>query len=183
MIDLMWLHQRPKESGWLDVLLLLIGFFGVIFVLHPQSQFYPLWAVLAGLLAGFFASLAYLQIKKLGQIKEPEWRTVLVFSTFVLVTALVLTFSVGEEKLILPVSLSDGMWLFSIGLSGMVAQLFLTRAYSRGSTILTANLQFVTIIFACFFGFLLWDDVIYWWEWLGIVLIVLGGVGATLRAK
>jgi S-adenosylmethionine uptake transporter len=56
----------------------------------------------------------------------------------------------------------------------------MTRAYSFGRTLLTANLQFSAIVFASILGLLVFDDRIGLASWLGIGLIIASGVIATM---
>lgn len=181
MAELMLFKKTGRSIK--EIAALLIGFSGVLLVLQPRLDHYPVSAFLAGLLAGFSASIAYAQVRGLGAAREPEWRTVLLFSCFVLCVSLLVLVGLGELEFLLPVSGVDFAWLLSLGFSGMMAQLLLTRAYGRGSVVLTANLQFVTIVFATLFGFWLWSDVIEQFELLGMLMIVAGGVFATLNAR
>jgi S-adenosylmethionine uptake transporter len=60
----------------------------------------------------------------------------------------------------------------------------MTRAYSRGATLLVANLQYAGIIFAAVYSLLLFGDQLPLIGWAGMTLIVLSGVAATaLRTR
>jgi S-adenosylmethionine uptake transporter len=56
----------------------------------------------------------------------------------------------------------------------------MTRAYSRGATLLVANLQYTGIIFAAIYSLLLFGDQLPLIGWAGMVLIVVSGVAATV---
>ena len=56
----------------------------------------------------------------------------------------------------------------------------MTRAYSRGSTLLVANLQYSGIVFGAFYSLLLFGDRIPLVGWAGMGLIVASGVAATV---
>jgi S-adenosylmethionine uptake transporter len=56
----------------------------------------------------------------------------------------------------------------------------MTRAYSRGATLLVANLQYTGIIFAAIYSLLLFGDQLPLIGWAGMALIVLSGVAATV---
>ena len=181
VIELTWNRQSGRSiKDWGSIL---IGFFGVLWVLHPRLDRYDPLAIGAGLLAGLSASIAYSHVRGLGSVNEPEWRTLLVFSSLVLIASLLMILIQGDSRALLPTGPRDLCWLISIGLSGMMAQFLLTRAYSRGSALLTANLQFLTIVFAAVFGFYGWGDAIDSGETLGIALNILCGIIATFSAQ
>jgi S-adenosylmethionine uptake transporter len=75
--------------------------------------------------------------------------------------------------------MDDGLLLLAVGLCATLAQLAMTRAYGRGRTILTANLQFSAIVFAALLGILLFGEMVEPAGWLGIVIIVASCVAAT----
>src|SRR3546814_1929857 len=57
------------------ILTVLLGFCGVVAILRPsiaQDQFLP---AALGLGAGAMAAVAMMQIRQLGRVGEPEWRT------------------------------------------------------------------------------------------------------------
>ncbi len=60
----------------------------------------------------------------------------------------------------------------------------MTRAYKRGNTLLTANLQYAGIVFSSVWGMLIWSDRLNWLSWLGMGLIIASGIATTLmRAR
>jgi S-adenosylmethionine uptake transporter len=60
----------------------------------------------------------------------------------------------------------------------------MTRAYSKGATLVVANLQYSGIVFAALYSLLLFGDDIPLIGWAGMALIVASGMSATLlRAR
>ncbi|OGT03152.1 MAG: hypothetical protein A2Y51_01375, partial [Gallionellales bacterium RIFCSPLOWO2_02_60_31] len=57
-----------------------VGFCGVVLLLHPTLQQDQLLPGLLGLISGFLAGVAYLNVKQLAMIGEPDTRTVFYFS-------------------------------------------------------------------------------------------------------
>jgi drug/metabolite transporter (DMT)-like permease len=57
-----------------------LGFCGVVLLLHPTLERDQLLPGLLGLISGFLAGIAYLNVKQLGILKEPAPRTVFYFS-------------------------------------------------------------------------------------------------------
>jgi len=76
------------------------------------------------------------------------------------------------------------VWLIPVGLFASLGQLCLTRAYSQGATLVVANLQYSGIVFSALFGLFLFEDDIPLVGWLGMALIIVSGMTATLlRAR
>jgi S-adenosylmethionine uptake transporter len=81
-------------------------------------------------------------------------------------------------------STAGAWWLVPIGILASLGQWCMTRAYSKGSTLVVATMQYSGIVFASIYSLALFGDNIPPLGWAGIVVIVLSGVGATiLRSK
>jgi S-adenosylmethionine uptake transporter len=161
----------------------LAGFAGVVMMLRPTLDQEQLFAGLVGLLSGMGAALAYLQVTALGKAGEPESRTVFYFSIGTLLAGLLGVAWAGFTP-IEQVSWQAGAWLIPIGVLASGGQWCMTRAYSRGATLLVANLQYTGIIFAAIYSLLLFGDQLPLMGWGGMTLIVLSGLAATaLRTR
>jgi len=157
----------------------LAGFAGVVMMLRPTLDQNQLFAGLVGLLSGLGASMAYLQVTALGKIGEPEGRTVFYFS---IGTTLIGLAGIGYSGFTpwAAVSWQAATWLIPIGVLASLGQWCMTRAFSRGATLLVANLQYAGIVFAAFYSLLLFGDKIDTLAWAGMVVIVSSGVAATI---
>ncbi|MEZ2721763.1 DMT family transporter [Paenalcaligenes hominis] len=159
------------------ILAVLLGFLGVLAVLRPSINANDLPYALLGLLAGSCAAVAMLQIRQLGRLGEPEWRTVFVFSCFVCFTGLVALGYLGWPQ----IHWQAYAALAGVGISGLFGQLAMTRAFGLGSTLLTAVLQYSTIIFAAGLGIVIWSDVPDTVAWGGMLLIITSGLISAWR--
>jgi S-adenosylmethionine uptake transporter len=161
----------------------LLSFCGVVMMLRPTLEQNQLFAGLIGLLSGMGAALAYMQVTALGRVGEPEGRTVFYFALGSVVAGLVgITFT-GLTPWS-AVSWQAAAWLVPIGILASGGQWCMTRAYSRGPTLLVANLQYSGIIFAAFYSLVLFGDQIPLIGWAGMALIVASGLAATvLRSR
>lgn len=157
------------------------GFGGVVLALRPELHSGEELAALLGLSAGFFAALAYWQVKGLSKIGEPEWRIVFYFSLFGCVTALAAQLLTAGG--LTPVRLEDLPALLGVGLTATTAQLCLTRAWAAGNMLLTSALQFSAIVFAAVLGLLFFGEPVAPSTALGIAVIILAGVTATVLTK
>jgi S-adenosylmethionine uptake transporter len=154
----------------------LIGFAGVALVLRPTFTEQQLLGGLAGLMSGLFSAFAYLQVAALSRAGEPESRTVFYFSAGATGVGLVGMAALGSSAWQWP----HALWLLPVGLFAVLGQLCMTHAYASGATLVVANLQYFGIAFAGLFGLLIFDDILPWYGWLGMGLIVASGVAATV---
>ena len=163
------LHEKPKPVLYGTVLL---GFIGVILLLKPVLNQRDMLAGILGLLSGMGAALAYIHVKQLGKLNEPDWRTVFYF-TFVSTIAsglwlLLQTFTMP--------ALADMPSLLGLGASATIAQLAMTRAYRTGNTLIVASLAYTTVIFATLFGVIFWQETLSLSEYFAIGIIILSGI-------
>nr|HPH12934.1 DMT family transporter [Burkholderiaceae bacterium] len=176
------LYGKPERQGPL-LATVMAGFIGVVLTLRPTIDQNQLFAGVIGLLSGLGAALAYLQVTALGRVGEPEARTVFYFAAGSAVAGGVgLLFT--DLTPWAAVSWQAAAWLVPIGVLASLGQWCMTRAYSHGSTLVVANLQYSGIVFASVYSLLLFGDKIALIGWLGIVVIVASGLAATaLRAR
>jgi S-adenosylmethionine uptake transporter len=154
---------------------LVIGLVGVALLLKPTLHAEQLIAGLIGLGSGVLAGMAYFSVRELGARGEPEVRTVFYFSLVSSAcAALWLLFSELHA-----VDLRSGLLLLGVASFATVAQLAMTRAYTRGKTLLSATLAYSTVIFSSLFGALFWGEVLDAVAWFAIGLIILSGIVAT----
>ena len=163
------LHEKPKKSLFLA---LMIGFFGVSLLLQPSFNSEDWLAGSVGLLSGVGAALAYVHVKQLGKVHEPDWRTVFYFTLVSSIGAGVWMLFDDFHRL----NLQDLFVLVSLGVSATIAQLAMTRAYRTGDTLVVASLSYITVIIASLFGMLWWQEHLSLDAWIAIGLIILSGV-------
>jgi S-adenosylmethionine uptake transporter len=154
-----------------------LGFLGVIAVLRPSINEDQWLAALLGMAAGAMSAIAMMQIRQLGRIGEPEWRTVLFFSVAVCVSSIVGLAFEGWGR----ADWTGYLSLVGVGLAGLFGQLTMTRAFGVGSALLTAALQYSTIIFAALLGMGLWGDHLDALAWAGMGLIIFAGLLSVWR--
>ncbi len=171
--------QSAASQGPLAITVL-TGFAGVVMMLRPTIEQNQIFAGLIGLLSGFVAAFAFMQVMALGRVGEPETRTVFYFAIgTALAGGAVMVFD-GVS----PWDWQQAIWLLPVGVFASLGQLCLTRAYSQGATLVVANLQYSGIVFAALYSLLLFGDDIAWMGWAGMALIVLSGMASTLlRAR
>jgi len=157
---------------WLLAVAVVLGFVGVVILLRPFLQEDQWSGGLIGLASGFFAAVAYLNIKQLSNLGEPDWRVVFYFTLI----STIITFIWMLFDTFHPVTLVNFLFLLGIGITATLAQLALTRAYRTGKILVVGALAYSTVIFASLWGILIWGEVLSLSSWLGIGLIVAGGL-------
>jgi S-adenosylmethionine uptake transporter len=119
----------------------------------------------------------------LGRLGEPAGRTVFYFAVGSVIAGAMgigfTGFTPWDH-----ITWEAAAWLLPIGILASLGQWCMTRAYSHGSTLVVANLQYSGIVFAAIYSLVLFGDKIPLIGWLGIVVIVASGVAATvLRSR
>ena len=169
------LHERPKKILYGTVLL---GFVGIVLLLKPHFSSQQILAGSLGLLSGIGAALAYVHVKQLGKLNEPDWRTVYYFTLISTIGSgawMLLSQLLGLQGFV-TLTWHDIPMLLSLGASATIAQLAMTRAYRTGSTLIVASLAYTTVIFATVFGVIFWQESLSLSEYFAIGLIIISGI-------
>lgn len=176
VITPIFLHEKPKKTLFIA---LIIGFIGMTILLKPTFNREDWLAGSVGLMSGLGAAFAYMHVKQLGKVNEPDWRTVYYFT---------LISTVGAGMWMLFDSFHALDWqdlpvLLGLGLSATIAQLAMTRAYRTGDTLVVAGLAYVTVVLASLFGVLWWSEHLSLSAWSAIALIILSGIISIRTAQ
>jgi drug/metabolite transporter (DMT)-like permease len=177
LILAVWAGERVRGTL---ILALALGLAGVVLLLRPSIASEQWLGGLAALASGASAGIAYYNVRQLGRLGEPEWRTVFYFS--LASTLIGLPWLIASQTVHEP-GVQDALLVLGVGGFGALAQLAMTRAYKHGKPLVSASLAYSTVIFASLFGMLLWDEVLPWPSWLGIGLIVASGLIATAQSR
>lgn len=172
-IYLGWFRKMRLRSGMMAALV--IGFAGVALLLRPTLHAEQWLGGVVGLGSGMLSGLAFYNIKELSERGEPEARTVFYFSLFS-------TLASGLWMLLYefhPLDLRGGLLMLGVGGFATAAQLAMTRAYTRGNTLVSASLAYSTVIFASLFGMLFWQETLSPGAWVAVALIIASGLVST----
>lgn len=169
---------------WPLVAAVALSFVGVTLLLQPAFAADQAAPAFMGLVSGVATALAYLQVRKMGQLGEPDYRVVFYFSVINIVAGLI-----GKLASGLGGAAPSVLWhshtpyglglLLAVGLCATVAQFAMTRAYRLGNILVVANLQYSGILFSTFWGVVIFSDVLDWHSWAGISVILVSGIAAT----
>jgi S-adenosylmethionine uptake transporter len=166
---------------WPLLVAVAMSFVGVTLVLRPALEMNAWLGGLAAVVSSVISAMAYMQVRRLGKMGEPEYRVVFYFSLTTAIAgfagALLTPDAAGVRFHALDArSLA---LVLGIGLSGLAAQIAMTRAYRVGNVLVVANLQYTGIVFSSLLSVLLWGDRFDWHVWLGIGVILASGMAAT----
>jgi len=173
-----WWH-RKNHVEWPLIVAVLMSFVGVTLALQPAFEMNEWVGALAGIVSSVISAMAYMQVRKLGQMGEPEYRVVFFFSSTTTLVGLAGTFTDGALPVLHAHTWHSGLLVFAVGFCGLLGQMAMTRAYRTGSVLVVANLQYTGIIFSSLWGMFLWGDRFDAIVWLGMGVILVSGIAAT----
>ena len=172
-----WWQGGTQPARGKLYLAVLAGFVGVLLIMRPTVEQQQQFALLVGIVAAAMSAAAYLQVRMLGRLGEPEWRIVFWFSIVnCAMGAIATTATTGWQ----PLQAAALPGLAAIGVLAAIGQMCMTRAFSRGGTLLAASLQYSGVVFATLIGWLAFGESLQIGELAGIALVVASGIGATL---
>ncbi len=175
LLSALALGERPSRRILFAIVL---GMAGAALVLRPTFAGDQAVTGLIGLGSGFFAALAYLNVKKLGDAGEPEWRVVFYFSLAGVLGGAATQFVLGPFHAFN----ARNIWpVLGVGLAATVAQLAMTRAYHSGETLKVGVYAYSTVVFSAFAGWLFFNEVLPPIAWVGVGIVISAGLIAKGR--
>ena len=163
LMSIFILGEKPNRIEWISVA---FAFIGAAFVAKPSSGIISLPA-LVGILGGFAAGTAYTYVRKAGLQGVRGPIVVAFFSTFstlVLLPNLLMNFT--------PMSARQFILLILAGCAAAGGQLSVTAAYQHAPARDISVFDYSQIIYAAFFGFLLFGEIPDVWSVIGYVIII-----------
>jgi drug/metabolite transporter (DMT)-like permease len=160
------LNEKVGFYRWLAVM---VGFIGIIVISEPgfsSLNFYFIFPII------FCLGLSYvaITIRKLSTT-EPVWLIGFFFS----ISIMILSFFTFYQNWMLP-NLIDLFLLSLIGILGGLANLWLTQSYKLSEVSLVTPVKYLAIVFAIFFGYLIWDEVPTTKTLIGAILVIASSI-------
>ena len=174
LMSLFILGERPVKRDWLC---LLVALSGAALVIKPGLGLTSLPA-LVGLFGGFCAGTAYTFVRKAGQggVKGPV--IILSFSIFSCVT--VLPFMLAQYE---SMGARQLAFLLLSGCAAALGQLGITLAYTYAPAKEISVYDYIQVVFAALFGFLLFQELPDLLSVLGYILIIGTAIYRFLASK
>lgn len=169
-----------RTVQWQLVVATVVGFAGVVEVLQPEFHAGDMFPALIGLASGLLSAVAYMQIRELTRLNEPDWRVVFYFTLFNIVFGAV-THPIFDQPDVY--TTKSVLCIIAAGSSATLAQIALTKSYGSGNLLLSSILSFSAIVFAVIMGVVIFGDPIELQSLLGIAIIIFSGVCASVIIK
>lgn len=151
-----------------------VGLIGVLILAAPTGDT-DVFGSFVALMAAFTTAITMIIIRKLGKT-EHALTIVFYFSVFgTLVTALFLPWFWT------PPSLRSFFYLIMTGIAGGAGQVLLTKAYAEAPAAYVSPFSYVSIVFATFFGWLIWDQVPAMHVLIGAGIVIISGLFILYR--
>ena len=143
------LSEKVGIFRWLAVL---IGFIGILIITEPgisELNIYYIFPII------FCLGLSYvaITIRQLSST-EPVWLISFYFS----LSIMILSFFTIPQGWVMP-SFNHLILLSFVGIFGGVANLWLSQSYKYSEVSLVTPLKYLALVFAIFFGYLIWDEI------------------------
>ncbi|HXF77771.1 MAG TPA: DMT family transporter [Usitatibacter sp.] len=168
-----------KFSWWL-VAAIAVGFAGVALLLHPTMEAGKESPALIGLFSGVFAAWAYLSVRTLGKLGEPDYRVVFWFTLIGSILCAGWQLATSTFHALRP---GNAWTLVGLGFCGTVAQLAMTRAYRTGNTLVVGAFSYSTLVFGAAATYIVWNERLPPAELAGIAVIIASGLMAMRVEK
>ena len=166
IFSIFFLSERVGIYRWLAVV---IGFVGILIITEPGFESLNIYYIFPII---FCIGLSYvaIAIRQLSST-EPVWLISLNFSIVITIAGLC-TLPYGWK---IP-SFFDFFVLSLVGLFGGIANLWLSQSYKFSEVSLVTPLKYLGLVFAIFFGYLIWGEVPSLKSLIGGLLVILSSI-------
>ena len=172
---------------------LIVGMFGVLFIVKPGSINFE-WAILLPLFAALAYSLKNIITRNMGLTETAVTMSFYLHITFIVSCTLMgLFFGTGKFNIsedpalqfifrawVIP-SQDMILVIFVAGISSALGGYFISQAYRHSSASLVAPFEYSTLPLAVFWGYFLWNEFPDDFSLIGIILIMLSGIFVAFR--
>lgn len=185
VFSMIFLKEMLSIWGWLA---LVIGFTGIVFVFQPDLDT-GLAPNILGIFNGVAAGAAYTSVRRLKSYYDTR-SIVLSFMGWGLILPIIsmLIYPFIDNPhldfMISPFDWPTGInwvWAFMVGITAMLGQIFLTKAYGNEKAGIVSTVGYINIPFAILFGILLGDNFPDPLSIIGILFIIISGVVISIR--
>lgn len=176
MAVLAFIFLREKINVTI-ALSVIIGFIGVILISDPVTDSLPFKNIAAGVFSGLSSAVAFMSLRALRSYFD-ELVVVLFFGLVVSIMSITLImFDIRLDlSRLSPLGMREWILILVLGMTGTIAQWFLTRAYSLAPAAIVSPIDYMRIIFSLIFGIFLGDAIPNVYALSGMMLIILSGM-------
>lgn len=167
------LKESVKPIQWFYFILSFVG----VMLIKGFDDRVSWQMLLIGLFSSFFSALAYNMVRTL---KEREHPLVIVLHFQFLGAAIGLIFTIFQWQLPDPI---DWIYILLLGIFTQLGQVNLTRSLQAENVARVSILNYIGVIYALGFGWLLFGEVNGWPQFIGILLVISGVVFNVLLTR
>ena len=160
-----WLFLKEKITIAM-ICAAVLGFIGVFCVAKPDQGLLN-WISVIGIASSLLASMAFVTVRALTQTEPPE-RIVFYFCLIGSALSVIPMFWVWRTY-----HVKELLFLIGAGILANVSQIFMSHAYRLAPAGQIAPVNYMAIIFAGVWGFLLWNEVPDLYSVIGFCIILL----------
>lgn len=174
-----------EQVGWRRMLASVVGFIGCLMVIQPSFENYGWVALLPLGTAVFFGIYLLLSRSMARRIHPLTLQANTGVAALLIATPMLLFFDGSGNGVFDPVMPSGifWVWLFLGGLAATVSHIFLSYCVRITPTSVIAPMQYLEIVTAAFFGFLIFGDILNGLALIGAVIVVSAGLFVFWRER
>ncbi len=166
ILSIFLLNEKVGLYRWLAVI---VGFIGILVISEPGFNSLNLYYVYP-IIFCFGLSYVAIAIKQLSS-SEPVWLISFYFS----LSIMILSFFTIPQGWLLP-NTKDLLLLSLLGILGGLANLWLTQSYKFSDVSLVTPLKYLALIFAIFFGYIIWGEIPTYKTLIGSLLVIFSSI-------
>lgn len=177
-------HRAWKITVWLSIL---VGFLGVLFILHPSEGIFD-WSVLIGLSSGFFNACSQVSFHKMVRKQTIYLNLFYLYFISSIFSGVVLFLFTNQvpwtENIHQIFTIKYFSLLLLLGILGLMNQILRGHAFrlvKRPGDVMP--FLYFSVVFSGLFDWIYYHQVPDFWTFLGTVLIVLSGIATIYITK
>ncbi|RCX19407.1 drug/metabolite transporter (DMT)-like permease [Anaerobacterium chartisolvens] len=170
LLSRLFLKEKNPRSVYVIMPIVLIG---AMLTIKPFG--YSTFSAVAflGILAALFSGAAGICIRYLGQ-RHHTYEIIFYF----MVTAAIVSIPLMWNEFVVP-NPKEWFYLTCIGVISLLAQVFLTKAFTHENAVVVEVVRYIGIAFNAFWGFVFWMEIPDVFSVIGTVVIVGGCIAMT----
>lgn len=166
-----------EPVGWKRMLILLVGFIGVLIVIQPTAEGLNLTGSLFALAGAFFFAMLAIQTRKMGKDENSELMVFYAALAFSIVTGLFMFFHWQTPDL------SSLLIMTLLGCITLFAQYTIVHSFQYARVHVIAPFEYISVVWAILIGWFVFAEVPGSSMYAGATLIILAGIGITWYEK
>ena len=174
MVTLLVGPMLGEFVGWRRRTAVAVGFLGALVIIRPGLSVMH-WAAFIVLAAGFCFALYSIATRKVGGRDSVETSTLY---TAVAGTLMLAPFGIAQWQ---PIDLHGALLMGGISVTGLLGHLLYIRALAHAPAIAIQPLTYLLLVWAVFYGFVLFGTLPDSWTVIGALIVVGSGLYVTWR--